>query len=54
MKPLLVWCGLYQAYLEDHPTTRNWLIAMDSKSPIPGVVPLPNGLFMAYTSGGWW
>ena len=37
-------------YLEDHPISK-CLIAKVSKSPIPGVIPLANGLFMAYKWG---
>ena len=37
-------------YLEDHPKTCKWLITMISKS-LSRIVPLPNGLFMAYKSG---
>ncbi len=51
-----------QPYLEDHPMTCKWLITIVSKSPIPGVMPLENGLFMAYKWGllsshlikSWW
>ena len=35
-------------YLEDHPRTCKWLIAMVIVSPLTGVIPLINGLFMAY------
>ena len=38
-------------YLEDHPMTRKWLITMVIVSPLTGVSPLPNGLFMAYKWG---
>ena len=38
-------------HLEDHPGTRKWLITMVNKSPKDRVVPLPNGLFMAYKRG---
>ena len=38
-------------YLEDHPRTCKWLITMVNKSPKDRVVPLPNGLFMAYIWG---
>ena len=37
--------------LEDHPRTCKWLITMVSKSPKDRVVPLINGLFMAYKWG---
>ena len=35
----------------DHPSWDTWLITMVSKSPKDWVVPLPNGLLMAYK---WW
>ena len=38
-------------YLEDHPRTCKWLITMVIVSPLSRVVPLTNGLFMAYK---WW
>ena len=39
------------AYLEDHPRTCKWLITLVSKPPKDRVVPLTNGLFMAYKWG---
>ena len=35
-------------HLEDHPRTCKWLTTMVSKSPKDRVIPLINGLFMAY------
>ena len=35
-------------YLEDHLRTRKWSITMVIVSPLTGVIPLINGLFMAY------
>ena len=35
-------------YLEDRPRTRKWLITMVIVSPLSRVVPLPNGLVLAY------
>ena len=42
--------GIFQgtSYLEDHPMTFKWLVTMVIVSPLYGVIPLINGLFMAY------
>ena len=40
--------------LEDHPTNRNDIVSNcgDRKSPIPGGIPLLNGLFLWLMNGG--
>ena len=38
-------------YLEDHPRPCKWLITMVIVSPLTGVIPLPNDLFMVYKWG---
>ena len=40
--------GSTNPYLEDHPRTCKWLRTMVIVSPLTGVIPLINGLFMAY------
>ena len=40
-----------ETFLEDHPRTCKWLITMAIVSPLTGVVPFTNGLFMACK---WW
>ena len=40
---------VHQQYLEDHPS--KWLVTIVIVSPISRVVPLQNGLFMAYEWG---
>ena len=42
----------WQKYLKDHPRTCDWLITRPCLiSPLSGVIPLPNGHFMAETWG---
>ena len=45
------WLCTTKSYLEDGLPFSKWLITMVSKSPRLGVIPLPNGLFMAYKIG---
>ena len=49
--PRLRRLGVYPLHLEDHPMTCKWFITTVIVSLLTGVVPLPNGLSIAYKWG---